>query len=274
MQRRLFAGALVVALCAAVACVRTDDLAGTPDADAPDAAADTASPPPPPPEGDAGPSDAGGDVDADAADPFAADLVGYWPLDEGTGTVAHDATGNANHASLKGGPQWVAGHRGSALRFDGTQSMEVLTLANTAFPQSGTFSVWFSAPLADNVSRSILDNYDPSRAHLYARQVGPAGTKLEFSGQANDAGAFSMSFAVTPNKYTHLVVTWDSPARAMKAYVDGALVGTDTTPSGWTPSDQRFLVSAPGCCGAWIGDLDELRLYRRALTVQEIQLVP
>ena len=25
-----------------------------------------------------------------------ADLVGYWPLDEGTGTIAHDVSGNGS----------------------------------------------------------------------------------------------------------------------------------------------------------------------------------
>lgn len=33
-------------------------------------------------------------------------LVGYWPLDEGEGTIAHDKTANANHGTLHGAGTW------------------------------------------------------------------------------------------------------------------------------------------------------------------------
>jgi hypothetical protein len=132
------------------------------------------------------------------------------------------------------------------------------------------------APLADPTSsRSILDQFDPQRSHLYVRQYGAPGNTVELAGQAGGAATFYTSFAVPAAKYTHLVVTWDSSAtRVVNAYVDGVLVGTDAPPNGWTPSDQRFVVSYPACCGGWLGDLDELRLYRRPLTLQEVQLVP
>ncbi|MGA8849174.1 MAG: LamG domain-containing protein [Dehalococcoidia bacterium] len=35
------------------------------------------------------------------------DLRGYWKLDEGSGTTAYDSSGNDNHGSLEGIPEWV-----------------------------------------------------------------------------------------------------------------------------------------------------------------------
>ena len=35
-------------------------------------------------------------------------LSAYWPLNEGEGTTAIDATANAFVANLKNGPQWIA----------------------------------------------------------------------------------------------------------------------------------------------------------------------
>jgi len=49
-----------------------------------------------------------------------ADLVAHWSLDDGSGTVAHDFSGNGYDGTLMGGPQWVAGQRGGALEFDGS----------------------------------------------------------------------------------------------------------------------------------------------------------
>ena len=48
-----------------------------------------------------------------------ADLVAHWSFDEGSGTTAYDLAGG-NDGTLQGDPQWVAGHLGYALEFDGS----------------------------------------------------------------------------------------------------------------------------------------------------------
>ncbi|MEH1884574.1 MULTISPECIES: LamG-like jellyroll fold domain-containing protein [unclassified Nostoc] len=35
-------------------------------------------------------------------------LVGYWPLNEGSGAIAHDKTSNANHGTIHGSANWVS----------------------------------------------------------------------------------------------------------------------------------------------------------------------
>ena len=49
-----------------------------------------------------------------------ADLVVHWSLDEGSGTTAHDFSGNGNDGTLNGDPQWATGKTDGALEFDGT----------------------------------------------------------------------------------------------------------------------------------------------------------
>lgn len=36
-------------------------------------------------------------------------LIGYWKLNEGSGTIAHDSTANNNHGTLVGDPVWFTG---------------------------------------------------------------------------------------------------------------------------------------------------------------------
>ena len=50
------------------------------------------------------------------AGPAHADLVGHWSLDEGTGSVANDRSGNGNHGTVNGAT-WVDGRHGMALSF-------------------------------------------------------------------------------------------------------------------------------------------------------------
>ena len=46
-----------------------------------------------------------------------ADLVGYWKLDEGSGTTASDSSGNGNDGQLVGSPAWPTGVFGGAPHF-------------------------------------------------------------------------------------------------------------------------------------------------------------
>ena len=48
-------------------------------------------------------------------------LVAYWPMDEGDGTVAEDALGRFT-GNLVGGTTWVQGRFGQALSFNGTDA--------------------------------------------------------------------------------------------------------------------------------------------------------
>src|SRR3989338_9287108 len=58
-------------------------------------------------------------------------LVGYWSMNEGTGSYAGDASGNKNTGTLTGGPTWVDGKRGKALSFDGSNDYVSVADANS-----------------------------------------------------------------------------------------------------------------------------------------------
>ena len=56
----------------------------------------------------------------------AAESLARWPLDEGSGQIAADVSGNGHDGQLgrlsgidRHDPEWVAGRFGHALRFDG-----------------------------------------------------------------------------------------------------------------------------------------------------------
>ena len=72
-----------------------------------------------------------------------ADLVAHWRFDEGSGTTASDASGNGNHGTLQGNPQWVAGRIGGALEFNGTDSMIDIPYSPDMTPSEGaTMGAW------------------------------------------------------------------------------------------------------------------------------------
>ena len=59
-----------------------------------------------------------------------ADLIGWWRLDEGTGTTVADVSGAGHNGFFaEGTPEWVEGKFGKALKFDGTNKVEIPVVA-------------------------------------------------------------------------------------------------------------------------------------------------
>ena len=81
-----------------------------------------------------------------AAGSASADLVARWKFDEGSGDVAHDASGNGNDGTFVGDPQWTTGKLGGALEFNGSSDyIEVPFSESLRVINQGDFSIaaWF-----------------------------------------------------------------------------------------------------------------------------------
>ena len=57
-----------------------------------------------------------------------ADLLVHWPLDEGSGGLVNDSTGNGHDGTFQGNPQWGEGLYGGALEFNGSSDYVIHTL--------------------------------------------------------------------------------------------------------------------------------------------------
>src|SRR3989344_3375462 len=67
-------------------------------------------------------------------------LISYWSMNEGTGIVAGDSSGNGNNGTLINGPTWTNGKLGKALDFDGSNNDYVRIAPGSSGPltQIGT----------------------------------------------------------------------------------------------------------------------------------------
>jgi hypothetical protein len=85
---------------------------------------------------------------------FAPGPVGYWRLDEKTGTSANDSSGNTYTGTLGTGnsaPSWSTGKNGGALKFDGTN--DYVSVGSTA-PGVQTVSFWTNPA---STTQSLVD---------------------------------------------------------------------------------------------------------------------
>jgi hypothetical protein len=97
---------------------------------------------------------------AEAVDP---NLVGWWTLDDGTGTTALDSSDFANDGTLVGDPQWVTGQLNGALEFDGTG--DFVNCGNDAsfnIPVNITVAAWIKVGTFDRNWQAIVTHGDNS----------------------------------------------------------------------------------------------------------------
>jgi len=209
------------------------------------------------------------------------DLLGWWKLDDGTGTVAADSSGNGHDGVFIQDPEWVAGKFGSGLLFDG-QGGERVSLGGLDIPSGAmTIACWFKANNLDtpgNDPRMVSKaNGGGNNDHWWMFSSSRIGSDkfLRFRLKTNDgqqtseikAGSFEVG------EWIHGAIWWDGTN--MKVYKNGEEVGNlakGGTSVALDPAVQGAIGNQP--IGAenrpFDGIIDDVRIYTKALTEAEL----
>lgn len=197
-----------------------------------------------------------------------AGLVGHWKLDETEGTTAVDSSGNGNDGTLSGtGMDFetysIKGAVGRALLFkdeDPTASYfgRMVNIPDINFSETDTFSMaaWFYPETGTDFGR--LTGHS-SNSHILVTD----GSTLSYS---MVTGLESTS-TFPANQWAHFVLNFDGANQVFQLYINGVLEDTETVaPSSFTGLIGNF----PEPFGGFDGAIDDLRVYDRILTVDEI----
>jgi hypothetical protein len=210
-------------------------------------------------------------------------LVGWWPMNEGSGQVVHDYSGHGNHGQLgetpsadSHDPAWITGvFAGSALRFGGDDYVQIPDSASLE-PQALTVAAWIRGtstpgPYKYVVSKGATDCnsgsyglYTSSNGGL-AFYVGNGSTQFSRSPEA--------PVSVWDGKWHNAAGTFDGTT--VRLFIDGQEVGHGTpvsTPLTYNPPDGGgFIGDFHGSCDLYlIGDVDGVQIWSRALPVADI----
>ncbi|MHC4324270.1 MAG: LamG-like jellyroll fold domain-containing protein, partial [Planctomycetota bacterium] len=145
-------------------------------------------------------------------------ILGAWLLDEGTGDIAADATGNGNDGTLMNAPNWVAGWSGTALEFDGASTY--VDCGNDETLNTGVFSVsfWCNIPTTQGwnhmVSRgSHLGWGTPGSVNWGVMMFADQETILFET--FNDTRWSGITADTTTGQWHHIVATYDGNLRQL-----------------------------------------------------------
>jgi len=222
------------------------------------------------------------DVDDDrgAVDPT---LAAWWKLDETSGNTAVDASGNRNDGKLRGGPLWAKGFKGGALEFDGRD--DYVAIKNLQYARAGlsavTVTTWVRT---SNEADQIIASFDRNE---YWR--------LEINGSAAEAGQVGWDVMtdvgqvylpgrvrIDDDQWHHVAGVFDNGL--MTIYVDGAVdatafggrtFGTGNVRIGFlgVGSEAEHFDGEKLPESYFDGVLDDIRIYDRALSRSEIEML-
>ncbi len=207
-------------------------------------------------------------------------LVGYWPLDNGSGNTATDTSGGHN-GTLNNGPAWTTGKIGTALSFNGSNTSVDINhnVVNTsgsysvaAWVQLASLSNWSTAVSQDgsNVSGFFLQYTSPS--------AGADGGKFAFSLLSSDSTSANVVRATSPfspiaNTWYHLVGVYDAGSGQSQLYVNGALVATRAVSAPWNATGETVIGRArynAGPVDFWPGLIDDVQISNQALSASDV----
>ena len=213
-----------------------------------------------------------------------AELIGYWPFDEGQGTEAFDITGNGNDGTLNGDVEWVAGYKDSAVYFDTAGERVVVgPIDPTAGTDAMTLAAWINWEGEGHAigQQGIIgkrQGWDPGTGVKWFWQTNPAGDFLFRADSANGGGGGGLGWGnglITPypNQWIHVAVSWDNGA--VIQYINGEEVSAGNINFIDTADDTPVTI---GCVDSgnnetFVGTIDEARIYNHALTQAEIQTI-
>ena len=194
-------------------------------------------------------------------------LAASWKMDEGAGMVLIDSSGNEQSGSLAG-PSWSSqGRAGSALVFSGASQYATLPSISVSYPF--TLSMWVK-PNAINSDYRLIGARNAVPGNVFwAPSLFSAGAQLAlWDGVGWNTLAGSGVF--TTGNWYHIVVTVNSSLSA-RAYINGVGQAPVTVSAATWNVSSLSLGSTYATFGNYYnGAMDEVRLYNRVLTSQEI----
>lgn len=219
---------------------------------------------------------------------FAPDNQVLWLAGDGD---ALDSSGNGNNGTLQSGASYTVGKVGQGIQFNGSGFVSVADAPSLNPTAQVTVEGWVY-PTTDSIASamSIILNKETNAAVQYeiARRLNsgacqsgggiPTGNFAVYvgglSGLPDDCGGWVNGNAPLPlNTWSHVAMTYDGSN--LRAFVNGvntrtvAATGAIPVTNGLLRLSKRVMNTAE----TWIGQMDEMSVYSRALTTAEIESI-
>ncbi len=215
-----------------------------------------------------------------------ADLVGWWKLDEGSGTTTYDSSGNGNHGTLTEGiagfPEWKTAPGDfrvgtAALEFHGGSAAgegDLVDCGNDPvfdITENITFALWVKVEAFTMTYQYV---FSKGFNYMILRAGDTPYFRVVFNGldqgDGDDYYAGGTSIPVDDGQWHHVAGSYDSSTGVVAFYTDGILEESKIS-SGSIPTNEEPLTIGNRYTRKGADAIvDDVRLYNHTLSEVEI----
>ena len=204
--------------------------------------------------------------------PPPSDLVASYSFNQGSGLSLTEAGGINANGTLVNGPLWTTGRYGLALDFDGTNDHVVVSSPVNLPTADFTVEAWIQLDTTNDESIVMIPNTAGGNEFFMAVESARIGAYVDGTRRARSAVG-----SVPAATWTHVAAT--RAGSTIQIFLNGVPSGTAGTFAGaMNFSTCGIYIGVDidtGCTGGLgnytNGRIDEVRIYRRALSQAEIQ---
>lgn len=192
-----------------------------------------------------------------------ADLIGYWPMDDGSGDQVADASGNGHDATAQN-TNWVSGKFSKALEFNGTDSIVDIPYSAEMTPTEGaTFATWIFP--TDTTRSCVIGQLEGYGMALF---TGLALKSVIWGGD------WVSAVSIPAEEWSHVAMTWDVVNTHRMIFVNGEVVDEQPDMIAIPNVQNNFGIGMWSGSFGWedmfMGIIDEVKFWDTVLTEAEV----
>jgi hypothetical protein len=206
--------------------------------------------------------------------------VGYWKLDEATGMMAADSSGQKNDGTYEGAPMSskdvpakIMSSNPASLTFANTDAVVVQDSPSLSIKGPLTLAAWIK-PTADiTTQRGLIEKWEDDGAGntsrgYYLRFRADKKAQAGIRGEAGSSTSVNGTSELPMGAWSHVAAVFDGTS--LHVYVNGAEEGVGSV--AFTPTDgsSTLEIGRRMGSGTFEGGMDDVRVYNRALSAAEI----
>lgn len=203
-------------------------------------------------------------------------IKAYWRLDETSGSIASDETGNGYDGAYQGNvsidqPGLITAANAAAYFSGSEQYLEVSTIG-AHLGAAGAIELWIAPDYnnSDSVNRFFFDARADNTNYLRGQLYTDGNFYIGWTHGGTDERLVipSADLPIAAGQTSHIVVAWDTSAGYTKVFHNGAEVSSGVLSA--TADVSGVPLKLAGGDSPGNGTFDEIAVYTRALTAQEI----
>ncbi|MEK9158315.1 MAG: LamG domain-containing protein, partial [Patescibacteria group bacterium] len=195
-------------------------------------------------------------------------LIASWPLNENSGTITADLSGNGRTGALISGPTWVPGKFGSALSFNGLNGYVAINDFNP--PTNITLEAWINPLDNSGPTNSIILNKNNTEYDFRIRETGYLAGQV--GGVVLEDASLNFYTPANVGQWYHVVYTFDDASNTHKLYRNGVEVASGTNNASIANTGNQLWIGRHSQYnfGTFKGMIDHVKIFDRALTAGEV----